>query len=231
MAYVLVEDFRGGLDTRRTVVTSVPGTLVELTNGHLTRGGEIEKRRAFVKVCDLPSGTHGLAAAAGQIYVFGGAAKARLTFPSDTPNNLNYIQFEHPDATPEDMTKMLGADFFNGKVYGAAQYADGRIYHYWEGQDDSTVTPPNRIDDWFDGRARTSTTLSRPSSGVVAATGTVTITGGTANPGDNIRLVRVNNVNLYHTPETTPRPQRQWRPQSTASPPAPTTRPLPAVRL
>ncbi|MDP7463012.1 MAG: hypothetical protein QF614_00820, partial [SAR324 cluster bacterium] len=190
MAYVLVEDFRGGLDTRRTVVTSGPGTLVELTNGHLTRGGEIEKRRAFVKVCDLPSGTHGLAAAAGQIYVFGGAAKASLTFPSDTPNNLNYIQFEHPDATPEDMTKMLGADFFNGKVYGAAQYADGRIYHYWEGQDDSTVTPPNRIDDWFDGRARTSTTLSRPSSGVVAATGTVTITGGTANPGDNIRLVR-----------------------------------------
>ena len=138
MAYVLVEDFRGGLDTRRTVVTSVPGTLVVLTNGHLTRGGEIEKRRAFVKVCDLPSGTHGLAAAAGQIYVFGGAAKSSLTFPSDTPNNLNYIQFEHPDATPEDMTKMLGADFFNGKVYGAAQYADGRIYHYWEGQDDST---------------------------------------------------------------------------------------------
>ena len=199
MPYVLVEDFRGGLDTRRTVVTSVPGTLVELTNGHLTRGGEIEKRRAFVKVCDLPSGTHGLGAASGQIYVFGGAAKSSLTFPSDTPNNLNYIQFLHPDSTPEDMTKMLGVDFFNGKVYGAAQYADGRIYHYWEGQDDSTVTPPNRIDDWFDGRARTSTTLSRPSSGVVAATGTLTVTGGTANPGDNIRLVRVNSVNLFTT--------------------------------
>ena len=47
MPYVLVEDFKGGIDTRRTVVTSVPGSCVTLTNAHITRGGEIEKRRAF----------------------------------------------------------------------------------------------------------------------------------------------------------------------------------------
>ena len=70
MPYVLVEDFRGGLDSRRTNVTSVPGSLVQLTNAHITRGGEIEKRRAFVKLADLPSDTLGLAAAGGQIYTF-----------------------------------------------------------------------------------------------------------------------------------------------------------------
>ena len=47
MPYILVEDFRGGLDTRRMNVTATPGTLVTLENAHITRGGEIEKRPAF----------------------------------------------------------------------------------------------------------------------------------------------------------------------------------------
>ena len=44
MAYVLIEDFRGGLDARRSDVTATPGTLITLKNAHITRGGEIEKR-------------------------------------------------------------------------------------------------------------------------------------------------------------------------------------------
>ena len=42
MPYILVEDFRNGLDTRRMNVTATPGSLVTLTNAHITRGGEIE---------------------------------------------------------------------------------------------------------------------------------------------------------------------------------------------
>ena len=71
MPYVYISDFRGGLDKRRMDLTSVPGTLVTLTNAHITRGGEIEKRPAFVSLATLPSNTTGLAAAGGQIYVFG----------------------------------------------------------------------------------------------------------------------------------------------------------------
>ena len=61
MPYILVEDFRNGLDARRMNVTSTPGSLVTLTNAHITRGGEIEKRNAFVELATLPSNTTGLA--------------------------------------------------------------------------------------------------------------------------------------------------------------------------
>ena len=71
MPYILVEDFRGGLDNRRSNVTAQPGTLVTLKNAHINRGGEIEKRTAFVKLTDLPSNSFGLSASNGQIYVFG----------------------------------------------------------------------------------------------------------------------------------------------------------------
>ena len=36
MPYILVEDFRNGLDARRMNVTSTPGSLVTLTNAHIT---------------------------------------------------------------------------------------------------------------------------------------------------------------------------------------------------
>ena len=48
MPYIVVENFKGGIDGRRMDVTATPGTLTELKNAHITRGGEIEKRPAFV---------------------------------------------------------------------------------------------------------------------------------------------------------------------------------------
>jgi len=303
MAYILVEDFKSGLDTRRTDVTSVPGSLAILTNAHITRGGEIEKRKAFVELVSLPEdaygdpATVGLAAGGGQTYVFGSIAPASVTFPSGTPNNINYVQLRHPEceafftisggtgidsitaitvdsveilgatvthtgnnattaeavaeqintflsytsggdpeytATSDStkviirgavaeatllvltksagftlsawtsfgsirMTELLGAEFYSGYVYTSARFADGRVYHFWEGQDNPTVIPPNRIADWFDGRARAKFRITGGTSGGTAASGTVEITGGTENPGDNIRVIRVNNVPLFET--------------------------------
>ena len=207
MPYVLVEDFRGGLDSRRTNVTSVPGSLVQLTNAHITRGGEIEKRRAFVKLADLPSDTLGLAAAGGQIYTFGSAAPSAITFASGTPSNISYIQLQHPTdagisgtSNTIPMTELLGVDFFDGYVYSSARFSDGRIYHFWEGQTSSTGNPVNRILDWFDGRSRSSFTInggSATSSSGTAATGSFQVTDGTSNAGDNIRTVTVNGVRLW----------------------------------
>ena len=202
MPYILVEDFRSGLDTRRTNLTSVPGSLVTLKNAHLTRGGEIEKRKAFVEVATLPVDgygvptTFGLAAAGGQIYVFG--SESSVSFASGTPDNLNYISLLHPTSGVA-MTGVLGVDFFDGKVYVSAQYDDGRIYHYWDGQDDSSVTPPNRIADWFDGRARNKFQVTGGTAGGTSASGSITVTGGSANPGDDLRYLRVNNVDLMAT--------------------------------
>ena len=82
MPYILADDFRGGLDTRRLDVTANPGTLVTLKNAHITRGGEIEKRQAFVSLATLPTNTFGPAAAGGQIYVFGSDAASSVNFCS-----------------------------------------------------------------------------------------------------------------------------------------------------
>ena len=189
MPYILVEDFRGGLDTRRSNVTALPGTLVSIKNAHVTRGGEIEKRPAFVSLSTLPSNTTGLAAANGQIYVFGHEAESAITFPSNTPANLNYVRLEHPTSSVA-LTKVLATDFFNGQVYAAAQFADGRIFHYYNAV---------RITDWFDGRARAKIQITGGTVGGTAATGSFTISAGTANPGDNIRTITVNSVSLVST--------------------------------
>ena len=183
MAYILVEDFRGGLDTRRMNVTATPGTLVTLTNAHITRGGEIEKRPAFVELAELPSNTIGLAATGGQIYVFGSVAKSSVNFAAGTPSNINYVRLQHP--TGAALTEVLSVSFYNGKVYAAGRFADGRIYHYYDGV---------RITDWFDGRARAKIQITGGTLGGSVASASFDITGGTSNPGDNLRLVRVNSV-------------------------------------
>ena len=193
MPYVLVEDFKGGIDTRRTVVTSVPGTAVTLTNAHVTRGGEIEKRRAFKLWATLPDNTHGLAAGGGRVFVFG---SDNITLGSLLPVNLNYIRFQHANLSTA-MAEILGHDFFEGRVYASAQFTDGIIYHYWDGYVDPASTPAvpaNRIDDWLEGRARSSWSITggnATSSTGTAASRAFDITGGSNLPGNNLRTLRV----------------------------------------
>jgi hypothetical protein len=48
MAYIALQNFNRGLDSRRSELTSAPGTLSQCENAHITVGGEVEKRKAFV---------------------------------------------------------------------------------------------------------------------------------------------------------------------------------------
>ena len=121
--------------------------------------------------------------------MFGSAASNAVTFASGTPANVNYVRLQHPSGTA--LTKVLDTDFFDGQVYASAQFADGRIFHYYNG---------TRITDWFDGRSRNQFSVTGGSVGGTSATGSFTVASGTANPGDNIRIVRVNNCLLYTSP-------------------------------
>jgi hypothetical protein len=218
MPYVLVEDFKSGIDTRRTVVTSVPGSLygineagvAGLTNAHITRGGEIEKRRAFKLWATLPSGTHGLAAGGGRVYVF---ADGHGGLPSLTgqPEELSILKMEsryRGASGEEDMAKILSVDFFNGKPYAAVQFEDGLINHYWGDHADPGATnglsvAPNRIIQQYDGRARASFTVTagNPTATTgTAATGAVTVAGGTGFVGNNLLFLRVANVDILDAP-------------------------------
>lgn len=125
MAYLLVESFSQGLDTRRSVLTSKPGTLQICKNAHITRGGEIEKRKAFAPRFELPLGTFGLQAAKNNLYVFGSIAAPAM------PSGIAYQRLAHPAAA--NMSELVYSENFNGKVYAIARFDDGSLYHYYDG--------------------------------------------------------------------------------------------------
>src|SRR3990167_3325766 len=66
-----IENFAGGQDTRRHILASPSNTLRQLLNGFINRGGEIEKRKAFVSTYALDAGTFGLHRVGTGLYVFG----------------------------------------------------------------------------------------------------------------------------------------------------------------
>ena len=53
MGTVWVREFTGGLDARRLPETTAGGVLIRARNGHISRGGEFEKRAAFALLAAL----------------------------------------------------------------------------------------------------------------------------------------------------------------------------------
>lgn len=183
MPYVLIEDFRAGLDSRRMPVLSVPGSLLELTNAHINRGGEIEKRRAFVKQMTFPSDTFGLLAIGSAFYTFGSAGS--VTFPADAPSNLIYQQLSHPSGL--DMAKIIHASPFAARPYVIAQYEDGSIYHFYDGV---------RHSEFVEARARVGFDVTAGSAGGVQASASFTVTAGINSPSNQLRFLRAGTIPL-----------------------------------
>lgn len=177
MPYFAIEDFRAGMDSRRMAVLSVPGSLLSLVNGHINRGGEIEKRLAFVPQITMPAGTFGLSAVGGTLYTFGSVES--VTFPTGTPANMVYQRLQHP--TGVAMAKVLQVSAFAGKPYAIAQYEDGSIYHFYNG---------TRHAEFVEARARASVEITGGTTGGVSATASFAITGGINSASDRITSIR-----------------------------------------
>lgn len=187
MPYFVIEDFRSGLDSRRMPVLSVPGSLLELTNAHINRGGEIEKRLAFVPQITMPAGTFGLVAVGATLYTFGSAES--VTFPVGTPSNLVYQRLQHP--TGLAMAKVLHATAFAGKPYVIAQYSDGSIFHFYDG---------TRHSEFVEARARASFTITGGTAGGIRATASFTVTGGINSAGDRLMYLRAGTLPIMTSP-------------------------------
>ena len=126
MPYIIIEDFRAGLDRRKLPVASPQGSLQTLSNAHITRGGEIEKRLAMVPTYSLPEGeTFGFAGANATLYTFGSAAAPAV------PAGITYQQLAHPGGSA--MTAVLSAEFFDGKPAVTARYANGDVLMFYDG--------------------------------------------------------------------------------------------------
>lgn len=144
MPYIVVDNFSGGLDKRRHVLNSKPGTLAVLKNAHVTRGGEIEKRKAFVQAAQLPYQvgvieTFGLEATQDGVFVFG-------SLPSPTmPAGVFYQRLQHPFDPFFNMTAVTWSTVYGGKTFVIAEFSDNKTYAFFDGV---------AIKDWYEGVVR-----------------------------------------------------------------------------
>lgn len=133
MAYLVVENFSAGLDTRKHPLTAKPGTLQTLKNAHISRGGEIEKRKKFATFASLPTNTFGMEASADTIYVFGSAAAPSV------PVGITYQRLQHPDADAFPswsgiaMTEVVFSTLYGGYPFVIAKFGDGKSYPFYNG--------------------------------------------------------------------------------------------------
>ena len=125
MPYVVIEDFRSGLDRRKASAAAPPGSLQTITNAHITRGGEIQKRLAFVPKYFLPpQATFGLAGANSVLYVF--SSSAQIVPPGVTCQVLGAPSLAQ-------MQAVTVAEFFSGQVFASASFADGTNHCFYNG--------------------------------------------------------------------------------------------------
>src|SRR4029077_11796055 len=129
MPYLMIDDFAGGLDTRKSALTSPAGTLQRLNDCVITPGGEIAKRKAFVQVADL-SGTFGLAATEANLYAF--TRGAAVTPPSSGVPGVGLIYQQIPSLDPAIV--QTDFDTFDGDVYLVTYHTGtGVNHHYFRG--------------------------------------------------------------------------------------------------
>lgn len=186
MGTIWVREFIGGLDTRRLPETTAGGVLIKATDGHINRGGEFEKRAAFVREYQLPAGaTKGLAAGKSGIVVFGHQA------PPVLPTNVFYQRLQHPDGVTA-LVSVPSYDLHGGKIYAVGEFADGSRYHFFDGV---------RIPDWYDGRARASfRVVSGAGIPAAFASGSFEVIAGTNSPGVNvISDIKIDGISIIGT--------------------------------
>lgn len=129
MSYLVIQDFKIGMDRRKARLTGQPGALWSGINGHITRGGDFERRKKFVSTYTLPTGnTKGLTSVAGQLFVFGASAT-----PGVIPGGVTYQRLAHPSNPTAALSEIRSVTSFSGKLYVVALFNDGNTYHYYDG--------------------------------------------------------------------------------------------------
>lgn len=192
MPYVRMQDVRLGMDRKRASrVASELGSAWTIKNGHLTRGGDVQRRKKFVQQAgSFPSTTVGLYAINETLYTMGYDASEA----GNVPSAVTHLLTQHPTpATAIDSVK--DAEAFDGTLYSIIEFTDGNIYHY---------NGTSRVTDW-DTLATTIGSNNAVAAALAAAidnsaavnatssTDTVTITSATAGTAFTISRATVNN--------------------------------------
>ena len=159
MPYYLVENWKGGVDTRNHTYAALPGTLRKMVNCHVTPGGEIEKRKAFARAFwDKDQSdtlrqlalTFGLAELNNDLVVFQDTAVANggadwgtgdpvLSTPYGdvtlTRQRLAGSDYANAVSGAGPLDTLLSWDVFEGKLYVVAADMNGSqtVQHFYDG--------------------------------------------------------------------------------------------------
>lgn len=123
-----INDFKEGLDVRKTPLTAPGGSLRILENAVLNQGGEIEKRFAFVSLGTIPGDYSFMFGQGGTLHFFGVGAASALPPLAPVPMVGHTLV-----AAPEAVT-LTDCEAFDGKfqVSGIGN-ATGASYVWWDG--------------------------------------------------------------------------------------------------
>jgi len=157
MAYIVVENFSAGLDTRRHPLTSKSGTLQTLSNAHISRGGEIEKRKSFdalnvsldAEPFQFP--LYGLQSTSEKVYTFTESKSGDGVTVSEAPlgtNGVHVMYLKHPlyifkDHEPFDeyslfvypeMDGIVSSTLYGGKTFVIAKWNNGEEIPFLDGK-------------------------------------------------------------------------------------------------
>ena len=120
---------------RKSRVVAESGSAWTIKNGHLTRGGDIDRRKKFVKQAGgFPDTTKGLFAINDTLYTVGYDSGQA----GNVPSGVTHILTQHPTpSTP--ISSIKDAEAFDGILYSILEYNDGNIYHFYN---------TDRVTDW-----------------------------------------------------------------------------------
>jgi hypothetical protein len=109
--YFTITDFAAGLDLRRSELTAPAGTLRTMTNCHITPGGEIEKRMAFVPFWNCDPATKGLVELNRKLYTFAPGGP----YTTEPPSGIWSVGVLGQQCS--SIYEVVDYDLFEGKVF------------------------------------------------------------------------------------------------------------------
>lgn len=125
MAQFVIEDFRGGLDFRKSIITSKSGTLRQAANVNVSRGGELEKRLAWTPIYSASPNSVGLASNNSALFTFGTDTTAFVA-PS-----IQNIQCLHPAGSKP--VRIVDSCTFRGRPFVVLAFANGDVLPFYDG--------------------------------------------------------------------------------------------------
>jgi hypothetical protein len=129
--YWEVKDFAAGMDLRKSPITAPAGTLRVLNNAHVTPGGEIEKRGAFVHRGDADPTSFGLVSIDGLLYTLTTGGTYIAAGPIDTSGGMLQIgNIALPSAV--GLSDVIDWDLYSGRLYVTTSTVAGGVSQHFQ---------------------------------------------------------------------------------------------------